>query len=166
MGQRRISETPTVRLIMQKAIKLVLKENATFDLYFIDGSVKRYDILSLSEKFPQLNELKNRDLFLKGKLLGWGGVIWNDELDISSETVYEDGVDVSNEYDDIENVVVGYKIKERRLELDLSQDELAKMVGIDQSDLSKIEKGNMNPSIKMISRIAKGLNSEISVDFK
>ena len=43
---------------MQKAIKLFLKENTTFDLVFLDGSVKRYDILSLADKFPQLNELK------------------------------------------------------------------------------------------------------------
>ena len=101
---------------MKQAIKLVLKEDTTFDLYFLNGVVKRYDILSLSDKFPQLNALKDRSLFLKGKLLGWGGVVWNDELDIDSETVYEEGIDVSNEYDDIANVVIGYKIKQKRIE--------------------------------------------------
>ena len=90
---------------MRKCIKLILKEGTTFDLYFDDGTVKRYDILSLADKFPQLNELKNRKLFLQGKLFGSSGVIWNDELDIGGETVYEEGVDVSNEYDDISSVV-------------------------------------------------------------
>ena len=146
---------------MKQAIKLVLKEGTTFDLYFSDGYVKRYDILSLSKKFPQLLALKDRSLFLQGRLLGWGGVIWNDELDVSSETVYEDGMDVTNEYDDVECVTIGYKIKEARLEQELTQEELAKKVGIDQSDLSKIEKGNANPSIKMISRIMQGLDRKI-----
>ena len=147
-----------------QAVKLVLKENTTFDLYFMDGSVKRYDILSLSDKFPQLNALKDRKLFLQGKLPGWGGVIWNDELDICCETVYEDGVDVTNEYDDIDIVVFGYKVKRRRLELDLSQSELAKRIGIDQSDLSKVEKGLANPTYKMMKRIAKALDCNLDID--
>ena len=149
---------------MVKSIKLVLKEGTTFDLYFYDGSVKRYDILSLANKFPQLNALKDRKLFLKGKLFGWSGVVWNDELDIEAETVYEDGTDVTNEYNDIDSVVFGYKVKERRLHLGLSQIELADKAGIDQSDLSKIEKGLANPSLKMMKRIALALDSSLVID--
>ena len=148
---------------MITAIKLVLKEGTTFDVYYLDGFVKRYDILWLAKKFPQLNALKDRKLFLKGHLLGWSAVQWNDELDISTEDPYYDGVDVSNEYDDIENVIIGYKIKQKRLELNLTQDELASKIGIDQSDLSKIEKGNANPSIKMIYKIVCGLDSKLSI---
>lgn len=146
------------------AIKLVLKENTTFDLYYLDGSVKRYDILSIANKYPQLNALQNRELFLKGHLMGWGGVVWNDELDIDVETPYYDGFDVTNEYDDVENVIIGYKIKERRLKMRLSQEELALKIGIDQADLSRIEKGIANPSIKMIYKIVCGLDSKISIN--
>ena len=149
--------------IMKKGIKLILKEGTTFDLYFLDGVVKRYDILSLADKFPQLKKLENRELFMLGKLLGWGGVVWNDELDVSIETVYEEGIDVTNEYSDIDNVLLGYKIKQKRIESRLSQQELAEKIGIDQSDLSKIEKGSANPSIKMLSRIATGLNCKLSI---
>ncbi len=148
---------------MRQGIKLVLKEGTTFDLYFLDGVVKRYDILSLADKYPQLNELKDRRLFENGRLLGWGAVIWSDELDVSCETVFYEGIDVSDQYNDIDNVVLGYKIKEKRLELNLSQQELADKVGIDQSDLSKIEKGIFNPSIKMVSRIVQGLDSKLSI---
>ena len=151
---------------MKESIKLVLKEGTTFDLYFIDGTVKRYDILSLADKFPQLNALKDRNLFLQGKLFGWSGVIWNDDLDIESETVYEEGIDVSIEYDDIDIVVFGYKIKNRRLELGLTQIELAKIIGIDQSDLSKIEKGLANPSFKMMKRIANALDSKLTINIE
>lgn len=148
---------------MKEAIKLVLKEGTTFDLYFLDGVVKRYNILSLAKKFPQLNALKDRKLFEQGKLLGWGGVVWNDELDVSSETVYKYGKNVSKEYDDIDSVVLGYKIKVKRTMRLMTQEELAKKIGIDQSDLSKIEKGTANPSLKTLSRIAKGLNAKISL---
>ena len=151
---------------MLKSIKLVLKEGTTFDLYFIDGVVKRYDILSLADKFPQLNALKTRDLFLKGKLLGWSGVYWNDELDIECDTVYEEGEDVSSEYDDIDVAVLGYKIRELRRNADLSQTELASKVGIDQSDLSKIEKGLANPTIKQIAKVLDALNQRITIESK
>ena len=151
---------------MITAIKLVLKEDTTFDVYYLDGFVKRYDILWLAKKYPQLNALKDRKLFLKGHLLGWSVVQWNDELDISTEDPYYDGVDVTSEYDDVENAIIGYKIKQKRLELNLSQDELASKIGIDQSDLSKIEKGNANPSIKMIYKIVCGLDSKLSINIE
>jgi DNA-binding XRE family transcriptional regulator len=148
---------------MKEAIKLVLKEGTTFDLYFLDGVVKRYNILSLAKKFPQLTALKDRKLFEQGKLLGWGGVIWNDELDVSSETVYKYGKNVTKEYDDIDSVVLGYKIKVKRTMRLMTQEELAKKIGIDQSDLSKIEKGTANPSLKTLAKIAKGLNAKLSL---
>ena len=151
---------------MLKSIKLVLKEGTTFDLYFIDGIVKRYDILSLADKFPQLKALKDRELFLKGKLFGWSGVYWNDDLDIECDTVYEEGINVSKEYDDIDNVVLGYKIRELRRNADLSQVELAAKAGIDQSDLSKIEKGLANPSIKQITRVLSVFNQKITIESK
>ena len=151
---------------MITAIKLVLKENTTFDVYYLDGVVKRYDILTLAKKFPQLNALEDRKLFLKGYLLGWSAVVWNDDLDIDVETPYYDGVDVTDEYDDIENAVLGYKIKDKRLDLNLSQAQLAGKIGIDQSDLSKIEKGNANPSLKMIKKIVSGLNAKITINIE
>jgi DNA-binding XRE family transcriptional regulator len=94
-----------------------------------------------------LTALKDRKLFEQGKLLGWGGVVWNDELDVSSETVYKYGKNVSKEYDDIDSVVLGYKIKVKRTMRLMTQEELAKKIGIDQSDLSTIEKGTANPSL-------------------
>lgn len=151
--------------MMKEAVKLVLREKTLFDVIFLDGVVKRYDILSLADKFPQLNQLNDRSLFEKGHIRGWGGVIWNDELDVSVDTVFEDGLDVTNEYDydEIYLAVLGYKIKDARLALFMSQEDLAKKIGIDQSDLSKIEKGLANPTVKMLNRIAKGLNLKVNI---
>lgn len=146
---------------MIKAIKLVIKEDTIIDVYFLDGVAKRYNVLGLADRFPQLSNLKDRSLFEKGKLLGWSVVVWNDELDIDCEVVYEEGFDVSEEYNDIDNVVLGYKIKEKRIQRNLTQEELASSIGIDQGDLSKIEKGIGNPSLKTLQRICDGLHAKL-----
>ena len=146
---------------MVKAIKFVIKEDTILDVYFLDGLVKRYDVLNLSHIFPQLNDLKIPSLFKKARLIGSSVIIWNDELDIDCETIYEDGSDVSEEYNDIDNVVLGYKIKEKRIQKNLTQEELANSIGVDQGDLSKIEKGIGNPSLKTLQRICDGLNAKL-----
>ena len=146
----------------------MLRESTSFDVFYLDGTIKRFDILSITEKYPQFVQLLDRKLFEKAKLLGWSGISWNDELDIDAQTVYEKGLDVTCEYDsaDITLARLGYKIKQKRLEQFMSQEELANKVGIDQSDLSKIEKGLLNPSVKIIDRIAHGLNSKIDISFE
>ena len=149
---------------MKKAIKLIIKDNTTIDVYFDDGKVKRLDVLSLTNEFSQISTLKNRELFVKGKLLGWGAIQWNDEIDIDTEIIYEEGKNVSEQYDDIETVIIGYKLKEKRLSLFLSQKEVARKADIDQSDLSKIEKGIANPSIKQITRVLSALNHRLTIE--
>lgn len=148
---------------MIKAIKLRISSGTSLDVYFSDGLVKRFNTQTLISKYPQFELLNNRSLFVKAKLMGWSVIYWNEELDLDTELVYEDGIDISDQYDDIETVLMGFQIKEKRLEQNLTQEELAKRVGIAQSDLSKIEKGLLNPSVKLLRRIAKGLNSSLSI---
>lgn len=150
---------------MKRAVKLYLLDGTKFDLLFEDGVTKRFDILVLTKKFPQLDALKDRELFLKGRLLGWGGVSWNDELDVESETVYEIGDTVENN-DDVQLVLLGSTIKRHRLKAGLTQNELSIKSGVPQADICKIEKGQFNPSIKLLQKIAKGLGKNISIDFK
>ena len=148
---------------MIKAAKIIIRNGTLLDVYYSDGIVKRFDAKSLEARYPRFKSLEDRSLFEKAKLLGWSTIYWDDVLDLDTELVYEEGVDVSDEYEDIEAVVVGFLIKEKRLDNHLSQEELAYKVGIAQSDLSKLERGQLNPSIKMVNRIAKGLNSNLSI---
>ena len=67
---------------MKRLVKIYFRNGTTFDTLFEDGIVKRYDILKLARAYPQLNSLNDRDLFLKGKILGTSGIKWNDNLDI------------------------------------------------------------------------------------
>lgn len=47
----------------------------------------------------------------------------------------------------------------------LTQKELSKRTGIAQGDISKIEKGNANPSLKTLSRLAEGMNMKLKIEF-
>lgn len=56
-------------------------------------------------------------------------------------------------------------VLDTRVRLNLTQQELAKRCGIDQSDLSKIERGVLNPSVKILKKIAKGLGKKLKIEF-
>lgn len=56
---------------------------------------------------------------------------------------------------------IGINISSRRKSLDLSQRDLAKQIGIDYSNLCRIEQGKANPSIETLLKIADGLDVDI-----
>ena len=148
--------------MFHKATDLFFKSGTTLELRFQDGLVKEYDMAQLFPKYPQLEALKDRKLFLSGKLMGAYGIVWNDDLDIEAETVYEDGITVRQDIMPI-NLQVGNAVTEARAKAGLSQQALSAATGIDQSDISKIERGVANPSISTLSRIADALGAKLSV---
>lgn len=151
--------------MFHKAVKLELKEGTSLELTFQNGEVKAYDVSALFEKYPQLQELNDRNLFLKGKLMGSYGIIWNDDLDLEAETIYEDGITVRKESTSV-GFAVANSLLEARAKAGISQSELSRLTGIDQSDISKIERGVANPSILTLSRLAGALGSELDISFK
>ena len=148
--------------MFHKAVELEFKEGTTLELTFQDGKVKRYDMSVLFEKYPQLGALTDRYLFLSGKLMGGYGIIWNDELDIEAETIYEEG-DTVKTVMPAADIMVGNAVAAARAEKGISQKELSELTGIDQSDLSKIERGVANPSIGTLNRIAEALGAKLVV---
>lgn len=148
--------------MFHKAIQLEYKEGTTLELAFQDGKVKRYDMSALFGKYPQLEALKNRNLFTSGRLSGPYGIVWNDDLDIEAETIYEDGETVREEKP-AAFVMVGNAVAAARARKGLSQKELSDITGIDQSDISKIERGIANPSVNTLSRIARALDAKLHI---
>ena len=151
--------------MFHKAINLSFKEGTVVEVTFQNGIVKEYDMSRLAKKFPQLVQLNNRELFLSGHLAGYYGIIWNDEIDIETETIYEDGVTVRTEKMPA-NMMVGYSVYQARANKGFSQSELSNATGIDQSDISKIERGIANPSIGTLNRIAEALDTELIISFQ
>jgi DNA-binding XRE family transcriptional regulator len=64
------------------------------------------------------------------------------------------------EYELIEQIV-GARIEQR-----LTQKEFAEKVGIRQSNISRLESGNYNPSLAFLKKIAHGLNKELHIEFR
>ena len=58
--------------------------------------------------------------------------------------------------------VLGKKIRKRRNELDLTQEELADKVGISRVYIGYIEQGRHAPSLEVLEKIAKALNIRLS----
>ena len=47
----------------------------------------------------------------------------------------------------------------------LSQKQLSELTGIAQADISKLENGNANPSLKTLQRLANGMNAKLKIEF-
>lgn len=47
----------------------------------------------------------------------------------------------------------------------ITQQQLSEITGIDQADISKLENGSANPSIKTLQRLAAGMNMRLKVEF-
>ena len=77
--------------MFHKAVDVKFQNGTVVEVTFQDGKVKQYDMMMLLKKYPQVSALKDRKLFLSGRLMGYYGIIWNEEIDIETETIYECG---------------------------------------------------------------------------
>ncbi|MFC1976416.1 helix-turn-helix domain-containing protein [Chloroflexota bacterium] len=58
--------------------------------------------------------------------------------------------------------ILGKNIKYYRTQLDLTQEELANLSGVNRSHLAGIETGSLNPSIKTVGKLAEALNISVA----
>lgn len=56
-------------------------------------------------------------------------------------------------------------IADARISQNLTQKELSERTGIDQADISKLEHGTRNPSLKLLKRLADGMGMELRLVF-
>lgn len=145
-----------------KAIKARMREGTTVEITFQDGKVMDYDMAGLFSKHPQLKKLENRDLFESGRLLGFYGVVWNDELDIDTETIYEEGRLV-RQLPPFPGIAAGEAVLGARADRDITQKELSERTGIDQGDISRIERGIANPTIGTLEKIAEAMCGKLRI---
>lgn len=148
--------------MFHKALYLEFLEGTALAVTFQDGLVKKYDMSVLFTKYPQLEALKSRQLFLSGKLISPYGIVWNDDLDIETETIYEDGETLRHVPLSL-HPASAEAMASARAHAALSQKQLASLAGIDQSDISKIERGVANPSVGTLERIAAALGGQLKI---
>jgi len=56
-------------------------------------------------------------------------------------------------------------ISEKRKSLGLTQVQISQKTGIAQCDISRIESGRANPSIKTLKRLAEGMGMNVKLEF-
>ena len=59
--------------------------------------------------------------------------------------------------------ISGHAVMKGRAEREITQKQLAVLTGIDQSDISKIERGIANPTVGTLERIANALGMELKI---
>ena len=60
---------------------------------------------------------------------------------------------------------MGYNLTVARESAEITQKELAKKTGIDQANISKIERGIANPSLSTLKRLAHGMGMQLKIEF-
>lgn len=69
---------------------------------FAEGITKIYDVKPLFEKWPAFKPLKSSDLFNKVSIdTGGYGIVWNDELDLSCDELFENGKTIETPFDNL-----------------------------------------------------------------
>lgn len=67
---------------------------------FCEGVTKIYDVKPLFEQLPVFTALQNEEEFFGAAVdVGGYGIIWNDDLDLSCDELWENGVQVDTPFD-------------------------------------------------------------------
>ncbi len=72
----------------------------------------------------------------------------------------------SREYEDIQpEMDIIRAIVKARKEQKITQAELSVRTGINQGDISRLERGTRNPSLNMLKKLASGLGMQLKIEF-
>lgn len=74
--------------------------NYKLSVQFAQGITKIYNVAPLIEKYKMFEPLKNNELFSTVEVDAGGyGIIWNDDIDISCDELFENGEKVDTPFD-------------------------------------------------------------------
>ena len=150
-----------------RIIKVDTLEGYNIIAIFQNGLEKKYDMCQLFSTIPQFETLtKEPGLFEQVKVdVGGCGISWNDELDLSAEEIWHNGVTTGKTYEFDVRISIGNKLTNARELVGMKQIELAEATGIYQADISKIERGLANPSLLTLKRLADGMGMKLNIEF-
>ncbi len=142
-------------------------ENSVLFVVFQNGVEKTYDMHNLYHVLPQFQVFEaDIELFRRVRVdVGGYGVSWNDNLDLDAEDIWEDGIETGKIRELGIALAFAEKLMEARVDVGLTQKQLAELTGIYQADISKIERGLANPSLSTINRLAEGMGLKVRIEF-
>lgn len=74
--------------------------NYKISIQFSEGITKIYNVKNLIENNPIFQKLKNENLFYSVEVdIGGYGILWNDDIDISCDELFENGETIKTPFD-------------------------------------------------------------------
>lgn len=142
-------------------------KNFVVSVIFQDGTEKTYDMQRLFAAYPQFRVFETMpSLFEQAKVdVGGYGISWNDELDLAAEDIWNYGQSIGMIHEVDIMSAVGVNLTKARELAGITQKELSEKTHIYQGDISKIERGIGNPSVKTLQRLAEGLGMSVKIEF-
>ena len=148
------------------ATKLRFLDGVKLELTFLDGKIIQYDMSELFTKYPQFKKLEDRKFFESGRLWPLGEVIyWDEDIDYDTAAIYLDGK-VVGEIETSVNQKFAILLCKTREDKGITQTQLSKLSHIDQGDISRIECGKGNPTLKKIEKLLNALGKKIEISVK
>jgi len=152
--------------MFNKITSLVTLQDYILLVGFSDNVYKKLDLKPFIEKYQPFKSLLDIDgLYEQAKIdIGGYGIVWNDELDISADGIYEKGVSCSppNNIETLNNQLIEELIMARK-QSKVSQKQLEVLSGIPQPCIARIEKGGVDSKVTTILKILEPLGLTLSV---
>ena len=151
---------------MHKLSKVYPTLDYTLVAIFTDGKKKEFDVRLLMDKYPQFKVLEDYSLFFSAHV-GPGGyaVIWNDQLDISSDSVYYEGKKYDPEARNKKfQKEISDWIKYIRKQEKISQKLLSDLSGVPQPAIARIETGKSDPQLTTLNKLITPMGYQIRIE--
>ena len=133
---------------------------------FATGEYKQFDLKPIIGKYPPFKSLKEIEgLYEQVKIdIGGYGLVWNDDLDISADGIYEKGVSCEppKNIDEFKQRLLSELINARK-SVGLSQKQLEILSGIPQTCIARTEKGITDPQLTTLLKMLEPLGLTLSI---
>lgn len=133
---------------------------------FATGEYKQFDLKPIIGKYPPFKSLKEIEgLYEQVKIdIGGYGLVWNDDLDISADGIYEKGVACKppKNIDEFKHRLLSELVNARK-SVGLSQKQLEILSGIPQTCIARTEKGITDPQLTTLLKMLEPLGFTLSI---
>lgn len=133
---------------------------------FSTGEFKQFDVKPLIEKYAPFKTLTQvNGLYEQVKIdMGGYGLVWNDDLDLSADGLYEQGVECQQpeNIEKYKQILIDELIQARK-NAGLSQKQLEIVSGVAQPCIARMETGNTDPKLTTILKMLEPLGLTLSI---
>lgn len=155
--------------MFHKIVSLATLPDFILFVGFSDGEYRKFDLKPYIKKYPAFQSLKDiSGLYSTAKIdVGGFGIVWNDDLDISAEGIYEKGIscfEICNVEQDKQRLLSSF-INERN-KLGISQKQLEVLSGVAQPCIARTEKGTTDPKLSTLLKMLEPLGLTLTITTK